>query len=230
MEETTTVAPTDGGAGAPAEPAKVEQQPAEAPQEPESQTAQVDETAEWLQSKGVDPTDPEALTKLAKMAFNQEKLMTKATQRASELEKSMNQPQQQAGEDETGMDRINAYIARQERKEQLDTFKQSHPDWQKYDESMGSLLEQPLETVYGTVTRRDLIDSGLLTLDDVYAMAKGQTPVDTSQIQAQTRTEVLQTLANTQRAGGGNAHASETNPQAPKVDPVIEAIRRSRGE
>jgi len=228
MEETTTIAPTDGGVEASTQPANVEQQPAEQPIEPEqqSQPAQADDTAAWLQSKGVDLNDPEALQKIANMAYNSEKQMTKATQQASELRRSLGTPEPITDE-YVGVDPgLQEFIQDYKRDKQVNSFKEAHQDWSKYEPVMVEILNQPTPSGY---THSQLVNAGIMSLDAVYAMAKGTTPVNTEQIKSQAQQEVLQTLANTQRAGGGNAHASNSNPQAPSVDPVMEGIKRSRG-
>lgn len=232
MEPTTTEGTPVDGAVATAQPVDGAQPTAAPPQEPtlQSQPAQADDTAAWLQSKGVDPNDPEAFQKVAQMAYHSEKQMTKATQEASELKKSLTPqeyPQPQAG---NGVDPgMNEFIQDYKRDKLVNGFKESHSDWQQHEPAMVQKLQEPVSTPYGVFTRSQLVHEGLLSLEDVYVMAKGSAPVNTDQIKAETRTEVLQTLANTQRAGGGNAHASNSNPQAPTTDPVTEAIRKSRG-
>lgn len=233
MEETTTAAPENTGVEASTQPAAPDAQAAEQPQteQPTQSAPSEDDTAEWLVKKGLDPKDPEFAMKIAKSYREAEKLALKSAEKASQLEKSLSQPQSSLEEGvDPNMAAITSYIQRQEQKERLNDFKQAHPDWQQYDTTMGELLTEPLQTMYGEVTRKDLIDSGLLSLEDVYAMAKGATPVDTTEIQAKTRTEVLQTLANTQRAGGATAQASVSNPKTPDADPIMEALRKSRGE
>lgn len=233
MEQTTTVAPPEGGAGAPAEPAEGAQQTAAQPPEPTSQSqpvAQADDTAAWLQSKGVDPNDPEAFQKVAQMAYHSEKQMTKATQEASELKKSLTQPPQQP-EEGSGVDPVMSEFIQDYRRDKLiNGFKESHPDWNQHEPAMVSKLQEAVNTPYGVYTRSQLVNAGFMSLEDVYAMAKGSAPVDTTQIQTQAKQEVLQTLANTQRAGGGNAHASNSTPQAPVEDPVLAGIKRSRSQ
>ncbi len=230
MEPTTTEATPVDGVAAATQPVEGAQQPAAQPQEPQSpsQPAQADDTAAWLASKGVDPNDPEAFQKVAQMAYHSEKQMTKATQEASELKRSLTQPVQQP-EDGNGTDpALNEFIQDYKRDKLINGFKESHPDWQEHEPVMAQKLLEPVQTPYGVFTRTQLVNSGFLSLEDVYAMAKGSAPVDTTQIQSQAKQEVLQTLANTQRAGGGNAHASNPNPQAPAEDPITAAIRAAR--
>jgi hypothetical protein len=220
------------GAVATAQPPEGAPQPAATPPEPTSQSqpaAQADDTAAWLQSKGVDPTDPEAFQKVAQMAYHSEKQMTKATQEASELKKSLTPPTQQPQEGNGADPMVSEFLQDYRRDKLINGFKESHPDWNQHEPAMVGKLQEQVQTPYGVFTRSQLVNSGFMSLEDVYAMAKGSAPVDTAQIKTQAQQEVLQTLANTQRAGGGNAHASNPNPQAPTTDPITEAIRKARG-
>jgi hypothetical protein len=228
MDETTTIAPTDGGVEASTQPAVVDTQAAAQTQEPvaQSQPAGTDDTAAWLQSKGVDPNDPEAFQKIASMAYNSEKQMTKATQEASQLRRSL------GGEEsilppQSGIDpMMQEFIQDYRRDKQINSFKESHPDWSNHESAMVNILS---ETTPNGYTYRQLVNAGFMSLEAVYTMAKAAVPVNTDQIKEQTRQETLQALANTQRAGGGTAHASNSNPQAPSVDPIMEGIKLSRG-
>lgn len=230
MEPTTTIATPPDGAGAPAQPIEGAQQPAVQPQEPaQSQPAQAnDEYAAWLASKSLDPTATDAFEKAAQMAYNSEKLMTKATMEASELKKSLTPQDPQQPQD--GADpMMSEFIQDYRRDKMLNGFKDAHKDWSQYDQAMGALMYEQVPTAYGTYSRGQLVNAGLMSLDDVYYRAKGASPVDTTKIETQAKQEVLQTLANTQRAGGGNAQASNSNPQTPTEDPVTAAIRKARG-
>lgn len=228
MDPTTTVATPPDGAGAPAEPVEGAQPTAAQPQEPtQSQPAQADDTAAWLQSKGVDPSDPEAFQKVAQMAYHSEKQMTRATQEAAELKKSLT-PTVQPGQIQ-GDPMVAEMYQGWKTDRMLTEFKESHPDWTEHRGAMSGLLGEAVNTQYGVFTREQLVNAGLLTLHDIYLQAKGSTPVDTTQIETQAKQEVLQTLANTQRAGGGNAQASNPNPQASTEDPITAAIRKARG-
>lgn len=231
MEPTTTgAAPTDGVV-ATTQPVEGAQPTAAQPTEPVSQSqppAQADDTAAWLQSKGVDPNDPEAFQKVAQMAYHSEKQMTKATQEASELKRSLTQPsepqQPNQGYADAGMQE---FMQDYRRDKQINSFKETHPDWSQHEPAMVGVLNQTAPSGY---TYSQLVNAGVIDLEAVYTMAKGSAPGNTEQIRTQAQQEVLQTLANTQRAGGGNAQASNSNPQAQATDPVIEAIKRSRGQ
>lgn len=220
------------GAGAPAQPTPQEPAPAPQAQEPvsQSQPAQADDTAAWLQSKGVDPSDPEAFKKVVSMAYNSEKQMTKATQEASELRKSLTPGPVEKPQGYQATDPVMSEFIQDYRRDKLiNNFKQSHQDWQQHEPAMAELLNQQVSTAYGVMTRSQLVNAGVISLEDIYSMAKGSAPVNTDQVKAETRQEVLQTLANTQRAGGGAGNATNSNAQTPAEDPIMAAIRKSRG-
>lgn len=227
MEETTTVAAPNDGAGAPAQPTDGASTTAAQPQETTpTQPAQADDTAAWLVTKGIDPSDPEAMQKLAKMAQNSEKLMSKATNEASELRKSLTQPsqQQQQGQVDNGMQE---FMADYRRDKLISGFKESHTDWKEKEPAMAKILTEVTPSGY---TNAQLVNAGVLTLESIYAMAKASAPDNTNAIRTDAKNEVLQTLANTQRAGGGTSQASNPNPQAPNEDPINAAIRAARGK
>lgn len=215
-----TAQPTDGG-----------QQPAAMPQEPQSQGQQPaqanDEYAAWLQSKGLDPTAQDAAEKALQMAYNSEKLMTKATQEASQLRRSLTPEQPTMPQDGTQADpAMQEFIQDYRRDKLINGFKETHQDWAQHEPKMVEILNQQTPSGY---TVSQLVNAGLMDLEMVYSAAKGIAPADTSQIKQQAQQEVLQTLANTQRAGGSTAQASNPNPQANTEDPVTAAIRKARG-
>jgi hypothetical protein len=232
------VAPVEPGAAAVAQPVDTSVTPAVQPQQPQSPSqapseqlpaAPADDTADWLTKKGFDPSDPEFAMKVAKSYREAEKLAMRAAEEASELKKTLAQPSQL----EPGMgqdDSMQEFIQDYRRDKQINAFKESHSDWAQHEPAMVDLLSQTVNTPYGELSRSQMVNAGLLSLDDVYAIAKGNAPADTELIKTQAQQEVLQTLANTQRAGGGNAHASTINPETQKADPIIDAIRKSRGE
>lgn len=227
-----TAAPIDGAAAA-AQPIEGAQPTAAQPVEPQSQSqpAQADdEYAAWLASKKLDPTAQDAFEKAAQMAYNSEKLMTRATMEASELKKSLTPPPVQPQDGAAGDPAMGEFIQDYRRDKLIGGFKESHPDWNQHEPAMVAKLNEQVNTPYGVATRSQLVNAGFMSLEDVYAMAKGSAPANTEEIKTQAQQEVLQTLANTQRAGGGNAHASNSNPQAPTIDPVTAAIRKSRGQ
>lgn len=223
MEESTTANATDNSGVSSTQPEAVAEAAVNPQPEATAHEPSVDENSEWLRSKGIDPSSPEAIAKLAAMARNSEQMMTKATQRASELEKSLNQPV------DVGQSSMEEFIQDYRRDKMISSFKESTPDWSSHEGKMTELLTEQVNTPYGVFTRSQLVNEGLLTLQDVYAMAKGASPVNTEDIKRNAQNEVLQTLANSQRAGGANTHATNSLPTPKDSDPVTEAIRKARG-
>lgn len=221
-------APNDG-AVATAQPVESAQPTAVQPQEPQSQgqPAQAnDEYAAWLQSKGLAP-DTEVAQKAAQMAYNSEKLMTKATQEASQLKRSLTPEQPVEAQAGSQVDPVIQEFVQDYRRDKLiNGFKETHQDWAQHEPKMVEILNQ---TTPGGYTYSQLVNAGVLGLETVYALAKASAPDNTEQVKQQTQQEVLQTLANTQRAGGSNAQASNPNPQASAEDPISAAIRKARG-
>lgn len=219
-EPQPNTAPVEG-AEASAQPIEAVQVEAEQPKEPaqEAPVESTDDTAEWLSKKGFDPSDPEFATKIAKSYREAEKLALTKAQEASELKKSLipepsTNPQTF---DDPNLAALSDFAQEYKRDKQLTAFKEAHSDWAEYETAMVDVLQTPLNTPYGVYTRSQLVNMGIVTLDDVYAIAKGSAPVNTDQIKSQAQQEVLQTLANTQRAGSANAHASSTTPASSRV-------------
>lgn len=231
MEETTTEAATQDDQAQQGQPVE---QPAEAvqtdPSEPtptdqdEQEPTEVDNSAEseesksftpeWLQSKGIDPNDPEAFQKVANMAYNAEKQMTKTQQKASELQKQIQQaPQHQVSDDPAVQE---AYrIANEARTTvAVEQWKQAKGITPAQDQQMGDwLLANP--------TKAELYKNGHLTLDDLFAMS-GVGAKDEAAIEAQASQKALEQLANKQRAASVPGSASNT--QVEKGDPILDVL------
>lgn len=214
------------GAEASAQPIDAVQVEAEQPQEP-AQEAQApseeapssDDTAEWLSKKGIDPSDPDSVLKLAKSYREAEKLALAKAQEASELKKSL-MPEPSTNPqtfDDPNLAALSDFAQEYKREKQINAFREAHPDWKEHEPAMVEVLNTTLDTPYGQFTRSQLVNMGVMTLNDVYAMAKGSAPVNTEKIKTEAQQEVLQTLANTQRAGGANAHAMSATPAASRL-------------
>src|SRR5688500_16886710 len=114
MDEQTTTDLILPGAGAdePAQPAPADEAAApqateptnDQPDEPAEPSPPVDDNLAWLQKKGIDPSSPEAVSKLAEMYRNAEKQMHESTAKASGLQKSLNTPPEDQQPGEQGQD------------------------------------------------------------------------------------------------------------------------------
>ena len=204
MEETTTETPANNGVEEPTQPVVTQESTAEN-QDPAKVTEptepSTDDNSSWLQSKGIDPSSPEAVAKLAEMARNAEKLMTTKAQEAAELKRSL---QGAAPQTDDGMQE---FIADYKRDKMLGTFKDTHPDWKEHEPAMAELLLKQSESGY---SYGQLVNAGIIPLEAVYSMAKGSANVDAIKKAAQQ--EVLQSVANKQRAAGNTPNATNSAP------------------
>lgn len=161
-----------------------EQQPTdvtsqEAPQSAEP-SSDDNSTTEWLKKKGVDPTSPEAIEKVAEMARNAEKAMHAKAQKASELEKSVEQVADQeviSYEENTGevISETDKMVRKLVVKDSVRTFFDANPDAKQYEQAMiAELQKKPhlagdLESLYANA----VVNSG--GIDSVKSQAKKDT-------------------------------------------------------
>jgi hypothetical protein len=224
-EQTTTEAPvadggsqvvngvaidSDGIAITESQPETTEQAEAVAQPENNSQEAPTDDepasadnsTVEWLKKKGVDPNSPEAIEKVADMARNAEKAMHEKAQKASELEKTAKITEDQVPYDATPEERDNVRVRNLELKFDIQEWKRSNPDKLAHEAEMVKVLADPV--------KKELVQAGYISLDDVYSMAVGGNPETIQNVKSQTERETLQKLAQKQQAAvpAGNAVAS----------------------
>lgn len=216
-DKTTTEAPVaDGGSsiqgvpvndqGQAVEPQPEAPEPAEAvaPATDNSQEApQTEEpskednsTSEWLKKKGVDPTSPEAIEKVAEMARNAEKAMHEKAQKASELEKTAKITDDQIPVDATQEQLDNVRVRNLELKLDIQEWKRSNPDKLEKEAEMVKVLQDPI--------KKSLVQEGYLTLDDVYSIAQAG---NQEAAKSQGKREALENLAQKQQAAvpTGNA-------------------------
>lgn len=186
-EQTAAVEPTTETEG--------NEEAASEPSEP------VDDTSEWLKKKGIDPTDPEAITKLAKAGREAEQLMHKATVQRSELEKVAKITDEQVKADATPEQRENVRLRNLELRTDIQDWKLRNQDKMTYEPQMVKVLSDP--------NKRLLVQEGYLSLDDVYSMARGST-TDEASIKSQGAREALQKVAQNQQAQSPRGNATNT--------------------
>ena len=228
MEETTTDAVSQQGADVSAQPT-VSETPAEAvntttetttqdstnePQQPttelhdNSKDGNVDDNSKWLAAKGIDPSDPDAINKLAKSAREAERAMHQKAQRASELEKSMTDMSDQsieaytpAGQDPDLLKRVQRF----EVKESIRDFFDANPDAKQYEQDM-----------IDEMSNSGLMGSPDAMLKAAYAIAKSKnTKSDSSSVQRQT----LENLAQKQQAAVPVGNATTATTSSNKITP-----------
>lgn len=188
------------------EPTQVDETPAEAP----------DDTSKWLQAKGIDPSDPEAINKLAKSAREAERAMHQKAQRAKELERSMTELSDESAEQiaiSTGQDpELLKRLQRFEVKSTINDFFVDNPDAKQYEQDM--IQEMTNSGLYG---------SPEAMLKAAYAMAVAKNP---DKVKSQARKETLENLAQKQQASvptgnATNAGISSTKITSQNVDELV---------
>lgn len=202
MEETTTEAVVDTGV-VETQPV-VDETPVEAvettseqPQQELTNEPSEDDNSKWLAAKGIDPSDPEAINKLAKSAREAERAMHQKAQRASELEKSMTDMSDDSAEQvayTTGQDpELLKRVQRFEVKSAVRDFFDANPDAKQYEQQM--VEEMTTSGLYG---------SPEAMLKAAYAIAVSK---NTDSVRNQAKRETLESLAQKQQASvpTGNA-------------------------
>lgn len=177
-----------------------------------------DKLASFAKGQGIDDLSSlnDREKSLLKMAYDSKADRDRVANEASKLQKDISVQPTHNGTEVARVAAMEAQLA-------LMNFKSTHTDWQEHSDAMNTLLEEPYTTAFGTFPRKEYIQNGLMTYEDVYFRAKANNPVKQENVE-----QVLQSIANKQRAGGGLANAINQSPKAPDKDPVIEAIRKSR--
>ena len=213
MEETTTTTtPEETGVVATTEPAETGVDTAVTTEDPQLPTTNQDEPSEddnlsWVKTKGVDPSDPEAVSKLAEMYRNAEKAMHESNAKASELQKSLtNVPETPQGvtvpeelenipfikelaEEVNALKESNSKIAVAN---SVSQYFESNPDAKQYEAKMTEIVS----------TRPEIgqaVKLGVLSFDDLYAMALSSKDVIADAKQAGGK-EALETVRQKQQA------------------------------
>lgn len=226
MDEEITTTPA-----APAEAAVEQTQPAEqsAPEVPEQPAAsepsetspaateeqsapEADEQLQkFAQSQGIDLDSPSAI-KAAQIAMKARSEATRNYQKASELEKATTITQEQLPQDATQTQVDNARLRNMELTMQIQGWKMQNADKLALEGEMVKVLADP--------AKKELVQAGYLSLDDVYALAKANAPDNSAEVRSQASQETLQRLAQKQQAAVPTGHATNqaTGPAQKKFE------------
>ncbi len=218
-ESTTTNEPIDTGVEQ-TQPADVDTQAAEnQPTEPvstndsQSQAVSQDDNLAWLQNKGIDPTSPEALAKVAEMYRNAEKSMHSKAQEKAQLQQALQQPVDHSQVEDFGADPVDALQAQVQAlvmKDTVNSFWQANPDAKQYEGKM-------TEIVQGRPEIGQLVQSGYLSMKDLYSMALGSDPSRETTLKSEGGREALQKVADKQQAKAVTPQASSSAMSQPGV-------------
>ena len=227
-ETTTATTPADDGAAVnaaqPAEPAA--QAAASQPTEPQTNAPAAAEPVEsdnlaWLKNKGIDPSDPEAVTKVAEMYRNAEKAMHQSTAKASELEKTVLGGTKQAIDEAAANGTADtaeialARVAALELQNTVNGFWAENPDAKQHEQAMVALVNERPEI-------GQLVRQGALSISDLHAMVKGSNPATETEAKTQGAQEALQQLANKQTAAAVPGAATTSAMTPPTGDRLMD--------
>lgn len=159
-------------------------------------------TAEWLKKKGVDPSSPEAIEKVAEMARNAEKAMHSKAQKASELEKAIDQGITEEAEAIGFTDNDRLEVARIKTRLGVRDFFDAKPEAKQFEQAMVAELQQKPHLAGD--------------LESLYALAVVNSGgVDS--VRSQGKREALESLAQKQQAAVPRGSAVTATSQSNKI-------------
>lgn len=168
---------------------------------------------DWAAKKGLDISDENA-RKAAQMARDSQREFTKTRQQASELDRSLEGDVQDEG---VGLEaQMAEFLATQRREKALSQFKEQNPDWQQHEGKMAELALEQVNTPQGPVTRGQLINAGVMSVQDLYAIAKGS---NLDSVKEQGAREALNDVATKQRAATPSGAATVPGGSSTRITP-----------
>jgi len=235
-ESTEEQAPEDNGSSAVEETKEQSESQEQANDDPAVESTETTQTGdaidEFLAKKGINPSDPNAIRKIAEMYQNSEKGFYNKSQEAAQLQRKLAQQQtQQALPDQQALSEVRAMRIEMDTKE----WKASHNLSAVDEQKMVDYINQPLTDRQGNVvtnpytgapyTKGVLINNGQLTLDEVYRLAGcGAQEVDT--LKANLRKEVEAEMAARQAAKRPSSNATDSTQfgKAEQEDPFLAGL------
>lgn len=220
MEESTTETTTQETG---VETTQLEEQHAEAvtTTDESTQATTNDETqssgsdyTEWLSKKGIDPSSPEALSKVAEMARNAEKLMHDSTVKAADLSKQLESSPVQADTDNELVQQLFGEVTSMKRAQAVNDFKSEAKITPEQEQQMVSYLgDNP--------AMGQLVNAGYISLPQLQTLALG---ANTESIKSEGGKQALQQLANKQRASALPGNATTSDLKGEKGDAFLDAL------
>jgi len=187
---------------------------------------------EFLAKKGIDPSDPNAIRKIADMYRNSEKLAYNKSQQTAQLQRQLAQQNQQtAVPDQEALNRVRSLEIQMGTKEWKSTHNLSADDEQKMVEFINqpivdNLGNPKINPLTGTpYTKGMLVNNGVLTLDDVYRLSGcGVKQVD--DLKANLRKEIENEMAARQAAKRPSSNATNSTQfgKAEQDDPFLTGL------
>lgn len=205
----------------------------EANDEPAVSTTQTgDAIDEFLAKKGINPSDPDALRKVADMYRNSEKGFYQKSQEKAQLERRLNESR--IPEERPNLQAMSEVRALRQEIE-TERWKQQHNLSAEDEAKMVEYINQPLVDSQGRtrvnpatgqpITKGMLVLNGSLSLDDVYRLS-GAGQVKTDNLKAAYRKEVEKEMAARQAAKRPTAQATNSTQfgKAEDNDPFLSGL------
>ena len=204
----------------------------EAPAVEESTTKTGDAIDEFLAKKGINPSDPDAIRKIADMYRNSEKLAYNKSQETAQLQRQLAQQNAQTSvPNQEALNRVRSLEIQMGTKEWKSTHNLSEDDEQR----MVEYINQPIVDNLGNpkinpltgmpYTKGMLVNNGIMTLDDVYRLSGcGVKQVD--DLKANLRKEIENEMAARQAAKRPSSNATKYTQfgKAETEDPFLSGL------
>lgn len=204
----------------------------EAPAVEESTTKTGDAIDEFLAKKGINPSDPNAIRKIADMYRNSEKLAYNKSQETAQLQRQLAQQNAQTSvPNQEALNRVRSLEIQMGTKEWKSTHNLSEDDEQR----MVEYINQPIVDNLGNpkinpltgmpYTKGMLVNNGIMTLDDVYRLSGcGVKQVD--DLKANLRKEIENEMAARQAAKRPSSNATNSTQfgKAETEDPFLTGL------
>lgn len=204
----------------------------EAPAVEESTTKTGDAIDEFLAKKGINPSDPNAIRKIADMYRNSEKLAYNKSQETAQLQRQLAQQNAQTSvPNQEALNRVRSLEIQMGTKEWKSTHNLSEDDEQR----MVEYINQPIVDNLGNpkinpltgmpYTKGMLVNNGVMTLDDVYRLSGcGVKQVD--DLKANLRKEIENEMAARQAAKRPSSNATNSTQfgKAETEDPFLSGL------
>lgn len=204
----------------------------EAPAVEESTTKTGDAIDEFLAKKGINPSDPNAIRKIADMYRNSEKLAYNKSQETAQLQRQLAQQNAQTSvPNQEALNRVRSLEIQMGTKEWKSTHNLSEDDEQR----MVEYINQPIVDNLGhpkinpltgmPYTKGMLVNNGIMTLDDVYRLSGcGVKQVD--DLKANLRKEIENEMAARQAAKRPSSNATNSTQfgKAETEDPFLSGL------
>lgn len=192
-----------------------------------------DDIVEFLSKKGIDPSDPEAARKIAKMYRDVEKEFYKKSQEKAQLEREMtrNSVGDEAPADIKALAEVRAMKAELE----ANKWKQSVELTPEAEQKMVEYLSQPIADMNGDplinpengqiMTKGLLVINGQLSLDDVYKISGADT-MKTDSIRSELKEEIKKEMAARQALKRPAMQSSDSSQFGEKEedDPFLDGL------